>query len=148
MKAVVQRVKNTSLSVEGKLISSIDFGLVVYFCAEQDDSAEIDKKIDLLAKKIANLRIFEDENGKMNLSVLDVKGQILAVSQFTLCGDVRHGNRPSFITAMVPDMAKEGYSAFCTALRTHGAEVKEGIFGADMQINQLNDGPVTIWYDI
>ena len=100
MKAVVQRVKKTTLSVEGNLISSIDFGLVVYFCAESKDEVDKNKKIELLSKKIANLRVFEDENGKMNRSVLDVGGQILSVSQFTLCGDVSHGNRPSFVTAM------------------------------------------------
>ena len=146
MKAVVQRVKNTSLSVEGKLISSIDFGLVVYFCAEQDDSAEIDKKIDLLAKKISNLRIFEDENGKMNLSVLDVKGQILAVSQFTLCGDVRHGNRPSFIAAARPETAIPVYEKLIDAFRTQ-LHTETGIFGADMQVELVNDGPVTILLD-
>ena len=145
MKCIVQRVSGAEITINGSFSGKIGKGMVV-LCGftEGDDLNTVSYCVD----KIASLRIFEDENGKMNLSVLDVKGQILAVSQFTLCGDVRHGNRPSFITAMAPDMAKEGYSAFCAALRTHGAEVKEGIFGADMQINQLNDGPVTIWYDI
>lgn len=148
MKAVVQRVKKTTLSVEGNLISSIDFGLVVYFCAESKDEVDKNKKIELLSKKIANLRVFEDENGKMNRSVLDVGGQILSVSQFTLCGDVSHGNRPSFVTAMQADKTKEVYFEFCKALRLFGVTVKEGLFGADMTISQTNDGPVTIWYDI
>lgn len=148
MKAVVQRVKNTTLSVDGQLISCIDFGLVVYFCAETKDETDKSKKIELLSKKIANLRVFEDENGKMNRSVLDVGGQILAVSQFTLCGDVTHGNRPSFISAMQADKAKEVYLQFCKALRMFGLTVEEGVFGADMTISQTNDGPVTIWYDI
>lgn len=148
MKAVVQRVKNTTLSVDGQLISSIDFGLVVYFCAESKDEIDINKKIELLSKKIASLRVFEDENGKMNRSVLDVGGQLLSVSQFTLCGDVTHGNRPSFITAMQADKAKEVYLKFCKALRMFGLRVEEGVFGADMTISQTNDGPVTIWYDL
>ena len=101
-----------------------------------------------LAKKIYNLRIFEDDVGKMNLSVDSVKGEILAVSQFTLCGDVSHGNRPSFFTAMSPEEAQKVYGDFCKNLRALGAMVAEGIFGADMQITQVNDGPVTIWYDI
>ena len=148
MKAVVQRVKQTRLCVEGEEISSIDFGLVVFFCAESKDEEKVEDKINLLSKKIANLRIFEDEKGKMNRSVLDVGGQILSVSQFTLCGDVSHGNRPSFVTAMQADKAKEVYFEFCKALRLFGVTVKEGLFGADMTISQTNDGPVTIWYDI
>ena len=148
MKAVVQRVKQTRLCVEGEEISSIDFGLVVFFCAESKDEEKVEDKINLLSKKIANLRIFEDEKGKMNRSVLDVGGQILAVSQFTLCGDVFHGNRPSFIGAMQAQKANEVYERFCEALTAFGATVKKGVFGADMQITQTNDGPVTIWYDI
>lgn len=148
MKAVVQRVKNAVLSVAGEKISEIDFGLVVFFCAERTDVEQIEQKISYLAKKIVNLRVFEDKNGKMNLSVLDVNGQILSVSQFTLCGDVSHGNRPSFISAMPPEDARVGYLSFCNALRGYGVDVKEGVFGADMQIVQTNDGPVTIWYDI
>ena len=148
MKAVVQRVKRADLSVDGKNISSIGYGLVVFFCAEQKDIDDVDKKIDYLAKKIANLRIFEDADGKMNLSVIDVKGQILSVSQFTLCGDVSHGNRPGFTMAMEQTKAKDKYASFCDKLGSFGVAVKRGIFGADMLISQDNDGPTTIWYDV
>ncbi|MBE5744216.1 MAG: D-tyrosyl-tRNA(Tyr) deacylase [Clostridiales bacterium] len=145
MKAVVQRVKETSLRVDGKLISQIPFGLIVYFGVKRGDTFE---NADYLAGKIAKLRVFEDENGKMNKSVLDVQGEIMSVSQFTLYGDVSHGNRPSFIEAEVPDIAEKIYDYFCEKLETYGVSVKRGIFGADMKISQLSDGPVTIIYDI
>lgn len=145
MKAVVQRVKETSLRVDGKLISQIPFGLIVYFGVKKGDTFE---NADYLAGKIAKLRVFEDENGKMNKSVLDVQGEIMSVSQFTLYGDVSHGNRPSFIEAEVPDIAEKIYDYFCEKLKTYGVSVKRGIFGADMKISQLSDGPVTIIYDI
>ena len=145
MKAVVQRVKETSLRVDGKLISQIPFGLIVYFGVKRGDTFE---NADYLAGKIAKLRVFEDENGKMNKTVLDVQGEIMSVSQFTLYGDVSHGNRPSFIEAEVPDIAEKIYDYFCEKLETYGVSVKRGIFGADMKISQLSDGPVTIIYDI
>jgi len=145
VKAVVQRVKETSLRVDGKLISQIPFGLIVYFGVKRGDTFE---NADYLAGKIAKLRVFEDENGKMNKSVLDVQGEIMSVSQFTLYGDVSHGNRPSFIEAEVPDIAEKIYDYFCEKLETYGVSVKRGIFGADMKISQLSDGPVTIIYDI
>ena len=141
MKAVVQRVKSTSLSVDGELISEIGVGLAVYLGVEKDD---IESSADYLAKKIANMRIFEDENGKMNLSVIDVKGEILLISQFTLCADTSRGNRPGFEFAEKPDIAKDAYLKFADKLRAYGVTVKLGVFGADMQINQHNDGPVTI----
>ncbi len=145
MKAAVQRVKEAAVNVENKLISQIGKGLVVFFCAEQNDEIE---NVGYLAKKIANLRIFSDEAGKMNLSIKDVGGEILAVSQFTLCADVMHGNRPSFIAAMNNTDANFFYEAFCNELSKFDISVKKGVFGADMQITQTNDGPVTIWYDI
>ncbi len=145
MKAVVQRVKETTLRVNGKLISEIPFGLIVYFGVKKGDTFE---NADYLAGKIAKLRIFEDENGKMNKSVLDVKGEILSVSQFTLYGDVSHGNRPSFTEAEIPDIAEKIYDYFCEKLASYGVHVKKGVFGADMKISQLSDGPVTIIYDI
>lgn len=145
MKLVVQRVKNTTLKVNGKLISEIDFGLVVYFGVGVGDTKE---KADYLAKKISNLRVFEDENGKMNLSVKDVNGQILAVSQFTLYADTSHGNRPGFTFAEKPEIAKPLYEYFMEKLKENGVIVKGGVFGADMKIEQLNDGPVTIIYEI
>ena len=141
MKAVIQRVKNANLWVDGKQISSIDKGLVVYLGVEVGD---VQANADYLAKKIANLRIFEDDNGKMNYSVLDVGGQILLVSQFTLLADISHGNRPSFVMAETPAVANDAYINFATLLKNHGVPVQMGVFGADMTINQCNDGPVTI----
>ena len=141
MKAVVQRVKHTSLSVEGKLISEIPFGLTVFLGVKTGDT---EKDGAYLAKKIAGLRIFEDENGKMNLSVKDVGGEVLLVSQFTLYGDASHGNRPSFTLAARPEIAEPLYEYTLKELRGYGITVKKGVFGADMQIEQRNDGPVTI----
>ncbi|MBQ2769060.1 MAG: D-tyrosyl-tRNA(Tyr) deacylase [Clostridia bacterium] len=144
MKAVVQRVKYTSLSVDGRLISEIPFGLTVFLGVKVGDS---EKEADYLAKKIANLRVFEDENGKMNLSVKDVGGEVLLVSQFTLYGDTSHGNRPSFTLAERPEKAEPLYEYAVQALQAHGVTVKKGVFGADMQIRQENDGPVTIFIE-
>lgn len=145
MKAVIQRVKKTVLKVDGKLISEIPFGLAVYLGVKVGDKPAQASQI---AKKIAMLRIFEDGNGKMNLSVLDVKGEILLISQFTLLGDCSHGNRPSFIEAERPEHAHELYELTARNLREYGVIVKTGIFGADMKIEQLNDGPVTIIYEV
>ena len=141
MKAVVQRVKATSLSVDGKVISEIPFGLTVFFGVKVGDT---EKEAEYLAKKIAALRIFEDENGKMNLSVKDVGGEVLFVSQFTLYGDASHGNRPSFTLAERPERANMLYEYAAQKLSEYGGPVKLGVFGADMQIEQANDGPVTI----
>ncbi len=141
MKAVVQRVKKTSLSVDGELISEIPFGLTVFLGVKVGDS---EKDADYIVKKIAALRIFEDENGKMNLSVKDVGGEVLLVSQFTLCGDTSHGNRPSFTLAERPERAEPLYEYALSELAKLGVTVKRGVFGADMQIMQHNDGPVTI----
>ena len=142
MKAVVQRVKETRLSVNGEIISEIKHGLIVYFGVMKGD---VKTSADYLAKKIANMRIFEDENGKMNLSVKDVDGEILSVSQFTLLADTSHGNRPSFIEAETPAISNEKYEYFCERLACEGVKyVKKGVFGEDMKIEQYNDGPVTI----
>ena len=145
MKAVVQRVKNTRLCVDGKLISEIPFGLTVFLGVKVGDT---EKEAAYLAKKIAALRIFEDENGKMNLSVKDVGGEVLLVSQFTLYGDASHGNRPSFTLAERPEKAEPLYEYEVNALQAYGVTVKKGVFGADMQIEQRNDGPVTILLEI
>lgn len=145
MKAVVQRVKHTTLKVDGKLTSEIPFGLVVFLgvgCGDDKSKAEY------LAGKISKLRVFEDENGKMNKSVIDVGGEILSVSQFTLYGDVSHGNRPGFTLAETPDKAEPLYDYFSAKLEENGVVVKKGVFGADMKILQENDGPVTILYEI
>ena len=145
MKAVVQRVRNAMLKVDGNLISQIDGGLVVYFGVGKGDD---ETKADYLASKISKLRVFNDENGKMNKSVLDIKGEILSVSQFTLYGDTSHGNRPSYIDAEEPEKASKLYDYFSLKLQENGVVVKKGIFGADMKILQENDGPVTILYEI
>ncbi len=141
MKAVVQRVKKTTLSVDGELISEIPFGLTVFLGVKVGDT---EKEAAYLAKKIAGLRIFEDENGKMNLSVKDVGGEVLMVSQFTLYGDASHGNRPSFTLAERPERAQPLYDYAVNELASYGVTVKKGVFGADMKIEQFNDGPVTI----
>ena len=141
MKAVVQRVKKTELRVDGSLISEISFGLTVFLGVTTEDTQ---KEGAYIAKKIANLRIFEDENGKMNLSVKDVGGEVLLVSQFTLYGDASKGNRPSFTLAARPEIAEPLYEFTAEEIGRYGITVKKGIFGADMQISQHNDGPVTI----
>ena len=145
MRAVIQRVKHTTLSVDGRLVSEIPFGLAVYLGVKVGDTDEMPAA---MAKKIAALRIFEDENGKMNLSVGDVGGEIMLISQFTLYGDCSHGNRPSFIAAERPERANALYEATSDELISRGMTVKTGIFGADMKIEQFNDGPVTIIYEI
>lgn len=145
MKAVVQRVLNAELKVDGNLVSKIGNGLVVFYGVGVNDTLD---KADYLASKIAKLRIFEDENGKMNKSVLDVAGEILCVSQFTLYADVSHGNRLSFTNAESPEIASKTYDYFCQKLIENGVMVKRGIFGADMKILQENDGPVTIIYEL
>ena len=145
MRAVVQRVKQTSLRVDGNLISEIPFGLTVFLGVTATDTKT---QVEYLMKKIAALRVFEDENGKMNLSVKDVGGEVLLVSQFTLYGDVSKGNRPSFTAAARPEIAKPLYDYALKNLAEQGVVVKGGVFGADMQISQLNDGPVTILYDV
>ena len=145
MKAVVQRVNYASLHCEGKLISEIKKGYVIYFGVASGDETE---KAQHLAKKIASLRIFADENGKANLSIKDVNGEILAVSQFTLLADTSHGNRPSFIGAEKPERANELYEKFVEYLKAEGVPTKKGVFGGDMKILQENDGPFTIIYDI
>ena len=145
MKAVIQRVGRTSLSVEGKLISEIPFGLAVYLGIKAGDGEDGCAQ---MAGKIARLRIFEDANGKMNLSVRDVGGEVLLISQFTLYGDCSHGNRPSFILAERPERADFFYEKTAEELSVLGISVKKGVFGADMKIEQYNDGPVTIIYEI
>ena len=145
MYAVIQRVKHTALSVDGKLISEIPHGLVVYLGIKIGDSEE---KCEMLANKVSKLRIFEDKNGKMNLSVQDIGGEILLVSQFTLCADCSRGNRPNFSLAERPERANELYELTVQKLRDLGLPVKTGVFGADMKIEQFNDGPVSIIYEL
>lgn len=145
MKIVIQRVKKTSLYVGGELISEIPFGLAVYFGVAAGDTEEM---CSLAAKKIAAMRIFEDDKGKMNLSVKDVGGEILLISQFTLLADTSKGNRPSFDKAEERVRAKYLYDFAADELLKCGVTIKKGVFGADMQISQHNDGPVTIVYSL
>ncbi len=144
MRVVIQRVLKANLYVEGKEISKIDKGAVVFLGVGKDDQEEDAKK---LALKIAKLRIYEDENGKMNRNIQDYGGEILLVSQFTLYGDCKGGNRPSFTQAKNPNDAKELYLKVQNLLENENISVKTGVFGADMKIDVLNDGPVTILLD-
>ena len=145
MKAVIQRVKEASVAVDGKIVGSCKEGYMILYCAVEGDTRE---DISLLARKVANLRVFCDSEDKMNLSILDINGDILCISQFTLAADTKKGNRPSFISAMKPDMASEYYDIFCDELLSNGVgRVEKGIFGADMKVSLVNDGPVTIILD-
>jgi D-aminoacyl-tRNA deacylase len=144
MRAVVQRVSRAKVSVGGETTGEVGAGLVILLGVGREDTAAV---ATALAEKAANLRIFEDENGKMNLSLLDVKGGALVVSQFTLYGDARGGRRPSFIAAAPPDLAKALYQEFCDALRKLGVQVATGIFQAMMSVEVVNEGPVTILLD-
>ncbi|MCS7241925.1 D-aminoacyl-tRNA deacylase [Candidatus Caldatribacterium sp.] len=141
MRAVVQRVRKASVSVDGKIVGAIDRGLLVFLGVGKDDD---EKDLEFMVWKIPRLRIFEDGEGKMNLSVLDVGGAILCVSQFTLYGDCRRGLRPSFDEAAPPDMARYYYEELIRRLRNEGVPVVSGIFGAFMAVELVNDGPVTI----
>lgn len=141
MRAVIQRVSQARVKVDSKIVSHIGKGLLVLLGIEKEDTEEI---IDYSAKKVANLRIFADNQGKMNLSVKDIKGEVLAVSQFTLCAYVKKGNRPGFSEAMEEGIAIILYKRFVETLSKEGIPVKEGIFKAHMEVELVNDGPVTI----
>lgn len=145
MKAVIQRVKYSNVKIDGRVVGSCEKGFMILLGVFQGDTqADADKMI----KKIPHLRIFEDENGKMNLSCLDVGGEILVVSQFTLCADCSHGRRPSFTASAPPDEANSLYEYFVEQLKNTGVKsVETGEFGADMQVELVNDGPVTIILD-
>jgi len=140
MIALIQRVSKADVQVNGKVISEIKQGIVVFLGIEKEDSK---KDIDYIVKKIVNLRIFEDAQGKMNLSVSDIKGEVLVVSEFTLAGDCRKGNRPSFDKAMPPEEAEKLYNDFIKSLKEKGIPVKEGIFREFMHVCLINEGPVT-----
>ena len=144
MKLVVQRVKNAFGAIDNKLYSSIKQGYLVLFGAEKKDRKE---QADWLANKISLLRCFSDEQGKMNLSIKDINGEMLIVSQFTLCANVKKGTRPGFDNAMKPDEANKMYEYFIKKVKEQDISVKTGVFGAHMEIELLNDGPVTFVFD-
>ena len=145
MKAVLTRVKYASVAIDGETVGKIGQGFLILLGVGPQDT---EKECRLLAEKALGLRIFEDENGKMNLSVNDVGGEILAISQFTLCADCKKGNRPSFTLSAAPDEANRLYELFCSELSANGVRnVEKGIFGADMAVDIANDGPVTIMLD-
>lgn len=144
MRAVIQRVLSSSVTVEGQTVGEIGPGLMVLLGVGKGDT---EQDVAWMVEKVANLRIFEDEAGKMNRSVLDGSKAILAVSQFTLFGDARKGRRPSFIDACEPTEAKRLYERFCDGCRAAGLSVATGVFAADMKVALVNDGPVTILLD-
>jgi D-tyrosyl-tRNA(Tyr) deacylase len=144
MRAVLQRVRRASVTVAGETIGEIGTGLLVLLGVHRTDAAE---QARWLAEKVAGLRVFEDADGKMNVSVQDAGGRVLVVSQFTLYGDCRKGRRPSFIEAAAPELAEPLYERFADELRALGVPVATGRFGADMQVELVNDGPVTVIID-
>ena len=142
MKAILQRVTRADVSIDGKTVGAIDRGFLILLGVEQGDDK---KEAEVLAAKIAGLRVFTDENDKMNLALSDVNGGVLVISNFTLCADCSHGRRPSFIAAARPETAEPLYDFFCDKMRDNGIDkVERGVFGADMQVRLINDGPVTI----
>jgi len=144
MRAVVQRVSEASVSVDGEVVASCGRGLAILLGVASDDDHVAAER---LAGKVARMRVFENEEGRFDLSLLDVRGEALAVSQFTLIADTRKGNRPSFAGAARPEVAEPIYERFCDALEREGVQVGRGVFGARMQVSLVNDGPVTIVLD-
>ncbi len=144
MRVLIQRVKRASVKVDGNNVAETGKGLLIFAGVGRDDDME---DIERMVKKVINLRIFEDEHGKMNLNVKQVEGEILSVSQFTLYADTRKGNRPGFDRAAGPGLAKDYWERFNDLLRENNVDVREGVFGAHMEVELINDGPVTIWLD-
>jgi D-tyrosyl-tRNA(Tyr) deacylase len=144
MKALLQRVSEARVAINGQTVGEIKKGLLVFLCAVKGDT---DKDLDYTVKKVAQLRIFGDEQGKMNLSVMDIKGEVLVISQFTLAASNRKGNRPSFDDAEAPERARAIYETFITKLRETGLSVQTGVFAESMAVSLTNDGPVTILID-
>jgi D-tyrosyl-tRNA(Tyr) deacylase len=144
MKALIQRVAEAEVTAHGSKTGKIGTGLLVLLCAVKGDTT---KDLDYLVRKVSNLRIFYDNAGKMNLSLLDIKGEALVISQFTLAARTRKGNRPSFDDAESPEKAEEMYQSFVKELRDTGVKVETGVFAADMSVSLVNDGPVTVMID-
>ena len=144
MRIIVQRVNNASVVVDREVVGEIKKGILIFLGVGNEDD---EKDLDYMVNKVLGLRIFQDEDDKMNLSVKDISGEILVVSQFTLYGDVRKGKRPSFTASAHPDIGKRLYEEFLVRLKTSGLKIENGIFGADMKVNLINDGPVTIMLD-
>ncbi len=145
MKAVIQRVLESSVKIDGVTVGKSKNGYMILLGVMEGDT---EAEAELLARKVSSLRIFEDENQKMNLSILDIGGEVLAISQFTLCADYKKGNRPSFTDSCEPKRASELYDLFCEELKRNGIKsVEKGVFGADMKVSLINDGPVTICFD-
>ena len=144
MRALIQRVKRASVTINSQITGKINEGLLIFLGVGEDDT---EKQVQYLVEKCTGLRIFTDEQDKMNLSVKDIKGEILVVSQFTLYGDCKKGKRPSFVRAARPETAIPLYESFIAHCKNTGVNIKTGEFGADMQIELINDGPVTIWLD-
>ena len=140
MKVLIQRVKRASVTIDNKLYSQIDKGILALVGIEKGDTIE---QVQKMAKKLSGLRIFSDENDKMNLSILDVQGEMLIVSQFTLCGDCKKGTRPSFDKSAAPDIANKLYEDFVKEIQNYGIKTETGVFGAMMDVELINDGPVT-----
>ncbi len=140
MKVLIQRVKEASVSIDNKIHSEIKHGILAFVGIEKQDTEEIILKA---VKKISGLRIFSDENGKMNLSIIDTKGEMLIVSQFTLCGDCKKGTRPSFDNSASPEIANSLYEKFIKEISNCGIKTASGVFGAHMEVQLINDGPVT-----
>ena len=145
MKVLIQRVKKASVTIDNELFSSIDKGILALVGIEKGDTLE---QVQKAAKKIANLRIFPDENDKMNLSILDVEGEMLVVSQFTLCGDCKKGTRPSFDKSAPPDIANDLYEKFIAEVNKNGIKTQTGKFAAMMDVALINDGPVTFMIEV
>ena len=145
MRAVVQRVREASVTVDGEVVAACRAGTVVLLGVASDDTADVAKR---LAGKVARLRVFENEAGRFDRSLLDVRGEALVVSQFTLIADTKRGTRPDFSKAARPEVAEPLYERFCEALRELGVPVQTGVFGARMQVSLVNDGPVTFWLQV
>ena len=144
MRALIQRVSQASVTIDNEVISEIKHGLLVFICAMSEDTKLNAEK---MALKISKIRIFNDENGKMNKSILDIGGEAIVVSQFTLSADTTRGNRPGFSSAAIPEKGEILYDLFSKELQKYGITVKKGVFGGDMKVSLLNDGPTTIWID-